>query len=170
MIYLIPAGLIALLGVLLLVRSAQQGAELLDAAPPKRSAEAAPTPHTASSTDTNPAVPPRDFDRENYMLVSKRIARRGESRAGTLDFFGYLVSTLATLVVVVVAIFAGDSNETLTADERVLVALTTGGAVLGLVAVAAILFGFGALVRNTSRILSISADRALDIPAISQHE
>lgn len=170
MIYLIAPGLIALLGVLLLVRSAQQRAEYLDSAPPQRAAGAVPIPHTASSADTNPAVPPRDFDRENYMLVSKRIARRGESRAGTLDFFGYLVSTLATLVVLVAAILAADSNETLTADERVVLALTTGGAVLGLVAAAATFFGFGALVRNTSRILSISADRAVDIPAISQHE
>ncbi len=173
MIYLISAGLVALLGLLLLVRSAQQvGPSSSDRPRDEMDAEAeaeASPPLGSKYQRTLP--PPQEFGiaaiedsiaRDEYLWESRRVARRGESRAGNLDFFGYLVSGLAGLIVLTTLLAVVNTEDTLTADERVVIVLGACGSVLALVAIAAMFFGFGALVRNTSRSLAIAAGTAID--------
>ncbi len=163
MVVLIIAGLVVLLVVLAAVRSAQN-----DATSPRHQTTATSIP-SIEPENRSTTTPPLDAsvvhghssaEHDYYLWESQRIASRGESRAGSLDFFGYIVSGLAALVVL--GAFLAAVNDELTTDERVVVILGACGAIFGLVAIAAIFFGFGALVRNSSRSLAISAGNTLD--------
>ena len=169
MLYLLLIGLVILLGVLLVARSAQQGNRSPGA---QRANGSTPTPTPAPvgvgvSAPTHDAVPSRARGRsaagfDTYLWDARRIAHRHESRADTLDFFGVLVSILAGLVALGTAIGFSSTGDQLERDAKVLVAVFSCVSVLGLIAVAAVFFGFGAVVRNTSRSLAISAGVALD--------
>lgn len=176
MLYLLLIGLVILLGVLLVARSAQQGTRSPgirrsnDPTPtptPGPVPAPAPAPVGAASVPTRDAVASRDRGRlaagfDSYLWDARRIAHRHESRADTLDFFGVLVSILAGLVALGTAIGFSSTGDQIERDAKVLVAVSAGVSVLGLIAVAAVFFGFGAVVRNTSRSLAISAGVALD--------
>ncbi len=156
--YLVVFGLVILLGILVVARSAQGEARAVPQRPPPTATQPE-TPSTSSGpvagTETRT---PSDF----YLWESRRIAHRHETRAATLDFFGVLTSGLAGLVALgtIVAVLAADDQ--LEHDTKVVLALSASGGVLALIAVAAVFFGFGAVVRNTSRILAIAAGVELD--------
>lgn len=164
--YLIVIGLLIVLGVLLVARSAQQETRPFGVQHPPAPS---PTPVPAEATrpiSTRDAGRLRDRRRagsgfDSYLWDSRRIAHRHESRADSLDFFGMLTSILAGLVALGGVVGVGSAGE-LDRDEKVLVAVSTSMGVLGLIAAAAVFFGFGAVVRNTSRSLAISAGVALD--------
>ena len=164
MIYLVLAGLVALLAVLVLARTAQQDSRASrdDLATPV--SESADRQEFDRSRDPEVDLRQRLTDRDYYLWESRRIARQGLSRAGLLDFFGYLVVIFAVLVVFVsfLALANANADNGLTSDERMFVVLGTLGSVLALILAAAIFFGFGALVRNSSRHLAIAAGTALD--------
>lgn len=174
MIYLLVAGLVALLGVLLLVRSAQQHATTSDrthVTSGAASSDPEPIDRRSSPPSPDTLAPARHasrtidldaVDSDFYLWESRRLARRGEARAATLDFFGHLVSGLATLIALGAALAVAASDDTMTTDERLAVAVGAGGSVLALIAIAAMLLGLGALVRNSSRSLSIAAASALN--------
>ncbi len=156
--YLVVIGLVILLGILVVARSAQSEARSAPQRPP-----ATVTQPEAPSTTGSPLA--RNASRilsDLYLWESRRVAHRHETRAATLDFFGVLASGLAGLVALgtVVAVLAADVQ--LEHSTKVLLALSASGGVLALVAVAAVFFGFGAVVRNTSRSLAIAAGVALD--------
>ena len=156
--YLVVIGFVILLGILVVARSAQSEARSASQRPPATVAQ----PETPSTTDGplagNASRTLSDLD----LWESRRIAHRHETRAATLDFFGVLASGLAGLVALgtVVAVLAADDQ--LEHSTKVMLALSASGGVLALIAVAAVFFGFGAVVRNTSRSLAIAAGVALD--------
>lgn len=168
--YIVVIGLLVLLVLLLVVRSAQQDAVPIEA--PR------PTGPTAPSTPPSNTVPPvraavapargqNDrggfaLEHDRYLWESRRIAHRHEARAETLDFFGVLVSVLAGLIAFgTVGVLLSEGGN-LDRDVKVMIGLVSAASVLVSIAVAALLFGFGAVVRNTSRSLAIGAGVALD--------
>lgn len=170
--YVIVIGLVILLVILLVARSAQQEIRSDTRQP---SAEAAPVPTAPSPAPSPPpvrdAAPPfggQDVRHrlavgyDSYLWESRRIAHRHESRAATLDSFGVLASILAGLVALGSVIGFLSAGDELEQDSKVFAALSACVSILGLIAVAAVFFGFGAVVRNTSRSLVISAAVALD--------
>jgi hypothetical protein len=165
MIYLIAAGLVVLLGVLLIARSAQRDSTsprndlTVTTATPQVPLDAPPRP---GSAPTQPATIQGYSDRDTYLFESRRIACRGEARAATLDLFGYLSMIGAVIVAVGAFVAVENSSDELTTGERAIAVFGAIGSALAMVVVAALFFGFGALVRNSSRSLAISAGIALD--------
>ena len=156
--YLVVIGFVILLGILVVARSAQSEAR----SAPQRPPATATRPETPSSGTGSLGGNTSRTLSDLYLWDSRRIAHRHETRAATLDFFGVVASGLAGLVALgtVVAVLAADDQ--LEHSTKVMLAISASGGVLALIAVAAVFFGFGAVVRNTSRGLAIAAGVALD--------
>ena len=165
MLVLLIAGLVVLLVILLIVRGATggHGGERIE--------RSAMTEMPLGAAQSEAAMPPPErsgaarhlsTDYDFYLWDARRIASRGESRASLLDFFGYLVAGVAGLVALGILLTVLGAGDELTSAGRVWVVLSALGSVLALTALTALLLGFGALVRNSSRSLSISAGAALD--------
>jgi len=91
----------------------------------------------------------------HYVWETLRVAQQGEARASTLDVVGWLLIGAAVVVAlaatVVLATYDGDYSDTV----RATVALSAVGAFGGLLVGGTFFFGFAALVRNSSRSLTI---------------
>ena len=83
-----------------------------------------------------------------------RIASSGESRAGLLDAVGFILVGVA-IVFAVAASSILNASASLEDEGTGLIVLFAVGAALPWLVAAALLLGFGALVRNSSRSLAI---------------
>lgn len=159
---LVIAALVFVLVVLLAARSAQRAGDHQPESAAEESDRHAEPP-AEMALFARPAGTPRPDqagkDIDFFDWESLQIARRGEARAGNLDFFAYVVVALACLTMVGAACVAFGGDLDLGRDGKVLLALGTAGSVLSLGGLAALLLGFSALVRNSSRGLRILANQ-----------
>lgn len=91
------------------------------------------------------------------IIESIRISNRGESRANLLDSIGWVFLVLGVLVGVGAAVVLATQSDDTVGAERVQAVLLLAGIMFGYLIVIAVFFGFAALVRNTSRMLSLQA-------------